>query len=188
MAPPLRAPLPQPPTTPRRTATATETGHQAPPLSAPPAKPAARPSGKATTIATALAGRQAKASEIAQPFWKDGEHPWWPAEAVHFSKWLSFVLRHDPDFPVRPDGYATIADVLSHPLCPSGSLDFCLQVIVSSGKRFGVFLDGNDKPKWVRANDGHSLCKGISPSRLMEHVKGEGLSFVFSTCPAPKGP
>ena len=79
----------------------------------PPPSAPVTPSRTVTLEATRLQGRRGQAKDFVEPF-----SSYWPTEAVQFSKWLSFLLCRDP-FPVRPDGYAEIAKVLSHPGLPS---------------------------------------------------------------------
>ena len=135
----------------------------------PPPSAPVTPSRTVTLEATRLQGRRGQAKDFVEPF-----SSYWPTEAVQFSKWLSFLLCRDP-FPVRPDGYAEIAKVLSHPGCPpSASMQLLLQVIASSDK-FGLFLDTNGQPKWVRALQGHSTDKGVKPILLMDLIQRRDL-------------
>ena len=147
-------------------------------LRPPPPPPAASAGGgPAPPGPMVLPGQPGRASDIAEPC---PEREWSP-EAKQLSKWMSFLLRHDPDFAVDTAGYAAIEHVLSHPRCPSRNRDLCLQVIANSNKsRFGIRLDDNGRPQWVRANQGHSICKGVRPEAVMERITGRGLSLAIS--------
>lgn len=94
------------------------------------------------------------------------------------SKFLSYILRHNPDdigLELDEKGWANINDLI-HKACKSGKLTtldpILIQTIVekSDKKRFAISEDG----LYIRANQGHSLkvdlqLEPIEPPELLYH-------------------
>ncbi|MEZ5912922.1 MAG: RNA 2'-phosphotransferase [Paracoccaceae bacterium] len=104
------------------------------------------------------------------------------ADLVAASKFMSFVLRHDPGavgLVLDPEGWASVADLVAR---SEGRLSEAIvrQVVAESDKqRFALTEDGQE----IRANQGHSIAVDLglppaTPPEILYH--GTATRFVAS--------